>query len=128
MQKYLNLEIGVSSFIARDIKNKLLYYKYARTENSNREIVRGEVESQTDWYKTIKKYLTKVNITEERLFTESINKIRRRIDEWDTVQWREGMVNRTAHSIYRNFKTDIMEESWFFNGKRSLNYDESEIR
>ena len=120
--EFLRGEIGASSFIARDIKYKLLYYKYARTETNNsllREIVRKEGELQTSWFKTIKKYMNKVNIAEEQLFTESKDMIKKHIDVWDTLQWREGMENKSTLSIYRNFKTDIQEESWFFNGKKA---------
>ena len=115
-------EVGSSSSISRDIKTKLLYYKYVMTESNNsmlREIVRVEAEVKTEWFKTIKNYMIKTNITEQQLFTESYNNIRKRINEWDTIQWKEGMANKTTLNLYRDFKLDIREETRFFNGKRA---------
>ena len=55
------------------------------TESNNsmlREIVRVEAEVKTEWFKTIKNYMIKTSITEEQLFTESYNNVRKRINEW----------------------------------------------
>ena len=82
---------------------KLRYHKYAMTEsniNMRREIMRAEAEFKTEWLKTIDKYMIKTNITEEQLFTESNNNIRKRINEWDIIQWKEDMANKTTLNIY----------------------------
>ena len=44
--------------------------------------------------------MIKANITGEQLFTESNNNIRKRINEWDIIQWKEDMANKTTLNIY----------------------------
>ena len=116
--EFLRGEIGSSTIIARDMKYKLLYYKYALSETNNsllREIIINDLESQTEWYKKTKSYMDRIGITQGQLLSLSKENIKRKVDDWDTLQWREGMINKSTLSIYREYKLNIKEESWFFN-------------
>ena len=120
--EFLRGEIGSSTILARDIKNKLPHYKYALSETNNsllKEIVRNDGEYQTEWYKKIKSYMCKVQITQEQLLHWSKEQIKKKINEWDTKQWREGMESKSTLNIYREYKMDIREEAWFLNNHKA---------
>ena len=120
--EFLRGEIGSSTIIARDMKNKLSYYKYAMCQTNNsllKEIVEMDAEYKTEWYKKIRSYMDKLRITQGQLFSMSKEQIKKKIDEWDTEQWREAMESKSTLGIYRQYKTNIKEEKWFLNNNKA---------
>ena len=98
-----------------------MYFKYTLTQTNNsllREIVGMDVEYKTEWFKKIKLYMDKVEMTQEQLFTMSKEQIKKKIDEWDTLQWKEGMELKSTLEIYRDYKTNIKEETWVLNNNK----------
>ena len=62
-EEFLRGEVGASSMEARDIKNKLLYYKYAAQETENellKEVMEREKRYKTKWYKRTERYKKKI--------------------------------------------------------------------
>ena len=107
-----------------------MYFKYTLTQTNNsllREIVGMDVEYKTEWFKKIKLYMDKVEMTQEQLFTMSKEQIKKKIDEWDTLQWKEGMERKSTLKIYRDNKTSIKEETWFLNNNKVNRYSKAKL-
>ena len=63
--------------------------------------------------------MCKVQITQEQLLHWNKEQIKKKINEWDTKQWREGMESKSTLNIYREYKMDIREEAWFLNNHKA---------
>ena len=47
--------------------------------------------------------------------------VRERVDEWDTLTWQLGIQQKSTLYIYREYKRNVREETWFYNsGKANL--------
>ena len=101
-EEFLRGEVGASSIEARDMKNKLNYYKYAAQETGNRilkQVAEKEFLHDSKWFKIIGKYMEELNITKEELMYKSKKEIRGMMDNWNTLQWRKNMVTKTTKFI-----------------------------
>ena len=110
-------DIGASSAESRDMKNKLLFLKHCLTDAGNdmlKEIVLEELEKpETNWIKTIKKYLQTMNMSVNNTINLSINQIKSKIKKWDNDKWIQNMETKSTLDIYISHKKFIEEERGF---------------
>ena len=107
---------------ARDMKNKINYLKYALHDTKNnllKNIMKREIRNNSKWSKITQEYMKRIRITQEELKDISKEKIRRLVNEWDTLEWKKQMINKKTLTIYRTRKRNIMEEKWFTNNRKS---------
>ena len=120
--EFLRGEIGASSAVARDMRSKILYLKHILTENGNaivKKIVQEEIETKESvWIRRVEQYMQKTDIDYSLLLNGSKGDIKRKINEWDTKIWREGMERKSTLDLYRNYKMEIREEKWYANGHK----------
>ena len=118
---FLRGEIGASSVKARDMKVKILYVKHAMKEDGNgivRNIMERELENtEGSWMKKVKDYMIRLNLNIATIIGESKEQLKKRIEDWDTKEWRTELESKTTLYKYRS-KKDICEESWFRNGEK----------
>ena len=76
-----------------------------------------EIESneKSKYYRKIQKYLELLGINEEILKGMDNNKVKSKIDEWDSELWRTDMMSKHTLRRYRMVKQEIGEEKWFRN-------------
>lgn len=112
-------EIGASSCYARDMKIKILFAKHLLKEKRN-ELVRNiflkEYENgDTKWIKTLKTYMSKIDINIAQINSLSKNSVIEKIKKWDTNQWKQELQTKSTLYIYNLYKTVIKEETWVDN-------------
>lgn len=120
--KLLREAVGSSRIMARNVKNKLIYYKYTLCQTNYsllKEIVRNDAEYQTEWCKKIKSYMFKVQITQEQLFYWNKEHMKKKMNELNTKQRREGIKSKSTLNIYREYKQEIKKKTWFLNNYRA---------
>ena len=66
-----------------------------------------------NWTNKTKDYMNKININIDFVKQNSINKIKSKINEWDSNVWRDGCSKKSTLSFYHMYKDNIMEEKWF---------------
>ena len=120
----LRSEVGASSTKARDMKNKLLFTKHALDEHSN-ELLTAIFEEQyqnnnTPWIKQVKKYLNELNLGIQDLQYMTQTQIKEKVNLWDTEVWTAEMEHKTTLTIYRQYKLNFNESSWFDNRGASV--------
>ena len=116
-------EVGASTTVSRDMKNKLLFVKHALDDNTN-ELLKKIMAEQLDkmdtkWIKQVWNYLDILGITPQILTLMKENKIKKLIDKWDTRMWQEEMKEKSTLKIYREYKQQINEENWLDNREES---------
>ena len=123
--EFLRGEIGASSALARDAKNKILFLKHAlQSENNSMlaEIATNDIQGKvTRWAAVTKKYLRELNLSLEQVQAFHKDAIEKRIYEWDCKQWKEKMNMRSTLKMYSKFKNHPQEVKWFRNGQRYFN-------
>ena len=118
----LRAEIGSSSMQSRDIKNKLLFYKHLM--ESENELIRKIIEVDeaneiTKFMKTTKEYLRDLHINKEFLRNNKAEGIKRKINEKDTMIWKEEINEKSSLRIYKELKNEIKEEKFYDNSEKS---------
>ena len=102
--EFLRGEVGMSSATARDMKNKIMFLKHALKDDGNtilKEIVIDDWQNETmTWTKNTKDYMNKLNMNIDFVKQNSINKIKSRINEWDSDIWRDGCSKKFTLSLY----------------------------
>ena len=86
-------------------KNKLL-----------KDILRKtKADKKNRWTITLDKYLEEINITS--IETEKLNKkeIKDRLRRWDSENWRKEIESKSSLNIYRYWKKEIKEETFYDN-------------
>ena len=62
-----------------------MYFKYASIQTNNSLLREYKMEYKTEWFKKVKLYMDKVEVTQEQLFTMSKEHIKKKIDEWELL-------------------------------------------
>ena len=85
--------------------------KHCLTDGGNdllKEIVLQELEKpETNWIKTIKKYLQTMNMSVNNIINLSINQIKSKINKWDNDKLIQNMETKSTLHIYRSHKKVI---------------------
>ena len=122
--EFLRGEVGASSARARDMKTKILYVKHALKEENNAVLKTIMYETLTTnrnkWARRVNAYMEEVGIDVEFIKNNSINEIKKKINDHDTTIWKDQMETKTTLSVYRSNKQTISEEKWYRNGERFM--------
>ena len=123
--EFLRGEIGASSMLARDAKNKILFLKHALKEGNNpmlADIVRADMQNKiTKWSINTAKYLNELNITIEQVQIIHKGAIEKRTNDWDNNKWKSNVSMRKTLKLYGKFKKHPEEVKWFRNGQKYFN-------
>ena len=71
------------------------------------------------WKIQIDKHLKELNIKYEEIETLKRTKIKSKVREWDSKNWKREIENKSSISIYRTFKKEIREEKCYDNRPES---------
>ena len=112
-------DVGASCMVARDMKTKLKYIKYAM--NSDNKLLNTVCQKMfrkdcDPICKTIKNYMESLkirNIYELNHMTDL--ELMDCINRLDSEQWLEELENKKTLSIYKKYKTKIQEETIYDN-------------
>ena len=112
-------DVGASSSVARDMKNKLSFARHCLREDTN-ELVRFIFTQQFEnednkWINQLKDYMKIINVSMKDLENMNFAEVRTMIDDWDTKSWNEAAAQKSTLGIYHKFKKEIEQESWFNN-------------
>ena len=119
-------EIGSSNMETRIRQNQLNYLKYVE-ENENNDLMRQiMVKRTTDkkdyWMETIKEFMKKISINHSKLKELTKQKLKDKINEWDNKSWQEEVAEKSGLSIYKKWKTKILEEKFYDNRPSSQTF------
>ena len=115
-------EIGASAMKTRFVETKILMIKsILEGENSLTKNILDKVrkEKANKWKMQIDKHLKELNIKYEEIETQKRTKIKSKVREWDTKNWKRDIENKSSISIYRTFKKEIREEKCYDNRPES---------
>lgn len=114
----MRADIGSSSMVARAMKAKLNFLKYA--SNSANGVLNRAVEDMFSknygWSRKIKLYMERTAIEGlDNLKILSTGEIARRVKEWDTKEWEKDLQSRVTLQLFRSCKKEIREEKFYDN-------------
>ena len=114
--EFLHGEVGSSSMITRDMKSKIMYTKHALTTRNNdllNHVIRSEIErKESTWITTVIKYLDMLKINFNDVMNKNKNEIIKILNDFDNLEWKEKMINKSTLSLYSQYKLNIEQESW----------------
>ena len=116
-------EVGASTMEARVAKSKINYYKSLRSGRNEllTKMVDKLQEMNTKWIKDLIKRANVTGIDISNLREIGTEQVKKMISKWDTECWREEMEKKSTLEIYRKFKVEIGEVS-YFNDEESRIY------
>ena len=113
-------EIGASSSVARDMKNKLMFAKHCQREDTNDLVkhifIQQSQNTYSKWIIQLNEYMNMLNLTLQKLKEMTFDEVKTAVHEWDTQMWREAATKKTSLNLYSKFKTEIKQEIWIDNG------------
>ena len=120
--EFLRGEIGCSSVMARELKNKLLYLKHIISGDGNKIVKKivseGKFKGELNWIVKVEDYMNELGIDYNYILNNKAETIREKVNEWDTQQWIGGMEGKSTLKYYRKAKQGVKEEKWIRNGVR----------
>ena len=115
-------EIGASASEARMIEARLMMAKsiYESKNEWMKEILRKVRESPGNpWNRGLNRYMEKVGINYEELIEMGKIEVKRKIREYDTRRWKEGLERKASVRIYRENKREVKEGKVYDNRRSS---------
>ena len=103
-------EIGASSMTSRIMEGKIKLLKHTMTsEDSLLGRVTTEMKGlpKAKWTKNLCSYLKRTNIQYNRLRELSKDEIHKSINQWDTLEWRKELNEKSSLEVYFNWKNKI---------------------
>ena len=84
-----------------------------------KEVIKNEIDykRKISWTCTVMKYLEEVNFKIADINKISTLDINKKIEEWDTIRWKEDVLGKFTLINYSRNKKQICEEKWFRNGR-----------
>ena len=115
-------EVGALSSEVRFMQSMLMLAK--SIWNSKNKLVRDIMERVREdglnqWNKKLEEYLIKINVSFEELVEMDKKEIKKRLNEYDSKKWKEGIERKSSVKIYRRFKKEIREERIYDNRRSS---------
>ena len=114
----LRSEIGASSTKSRDMKSKIMFVKHIIEDEGNnlvKEIFMKQYHEGTKYMKKIKTYMKTMNVNLNAIEEMSKQKIKEKINQIDTDNWKAEMGEKETLKIYREYKEKISEIKWYDN-------------
>ena len=112
-------DVGASSSMARDMKNKLMFVKHCLEEKTNalvRHIFSQQFQNEdTKFMKQLKEYMNLAELTLRDIKDMKFADIKTVCNEWDNKTWMEAAAKKTTLGLYIKYKSEIKQESWFDN-------------
>ena len=102
----------------RFIESKLVLIKGILTGKNTltREILhKTREEKGNKWNKQLEEYLKEIKMNYMEINTMTKAKIKTRMKQWDTEEWKTDLESKSSTKIYRMFKTEIKEEKSYDN-------------
>ena len=101
-------DVGSSMMKTRIMRDKILYWKSIFSRNN--ELLKVIADNPRCRLSTkVKKYLETLEISENEVRTKSEGWIRKKIDEFDTMEWRKELEKKKSVQMYKESKTEIKE-------------------
>ena len=120
--EFLRGEVGASSAESRDIKNKILFYKYAGFDTKNellRDVIEKDmIEGTTKWARQTRSYMKELDLNHGDVRVMEKKHLEMKIKQWDDQKWKDGMENKTTLKLYREEKQGIDKTKWCKNGHK----------
>ena len=113
-------EIGASATETRYIEARIMMAKsiYESKNEWMKEILRKVRDSAGNpWNRGLNRCLEKVGISYERLVEMGKPEIKRKLREYDTRKWKEGLGRKASVRTYKKYKTEIKEDKIYDNGR-----------
>ena len=111
-------DVGSSRMRTRFIESKLVLIKGILTGKNTltREILhKTREEKGNKWNKQLEEYLKEIKMNYMEINTMTKAKIKTRMKQWDTEEWKTDLESKSSAKIYRTFKTEIKEEKSYDN-------------
>ena len=113
-------DIGVLSVGNRDMKVKLAYARFVMERNSSalvKRILEDMYSKGTDkWVKLLRVYMEKVGILDlDDLTRGSELQLKKRIEEYDKLEWRQSVTTKSTLKLYEEFKEGPKKELIYDN-------------
>ena len=115
-------EIGASATETRLVEARLMMAKSIHGSKNEwlKEILnKVRRNAGNPWNRGLNKSLEKVGISYEELIEMSKLEIKRKVREWDSRKWREGLSRKSSVKIYRENKKEVKEDKVYDNRKPS---------
>ena len=101
------------------MKSKILYAKHAIDEDGNellKEVFYKQFEeNRTPWMKKLREYLETLEIYIRAVRTTKMELLKKQINKWDAEMWKSEIENKSTLSLYKLYKNNIEEISWYDN-------------
>ena len=114
-------EVGASATETRFIESRLMLTK-SMWEGKNewvKEILKKVRENgRNNWNRVLNGYLKKIGISFEELIEMGKEEVKRKVRDYDSKKWKEGLEKKTSVKIYKKYKKEIKEDR-IYNNKMS---------
>ena len=122
VRETLRGEVGASSSEVRFMQSRLMLAK--GMWNGKNKLVRDVMErvrkdGGNQWNMKLNEYLVKINVSFEDLVEMDKREIKKKLNEYDSKKWKEGIERKRSVRMYRRFKKDIKEEKVYDNRRSS---------
>ena len=113
-------EIGATAMETRYVEARLMMAKSiyeSKNEWMKEILIKVRESAGNTWNRGLNRCLEKVGLSYENLIEMSKAEIKRKVREYDTGKWKEGLERKASVRIYRENKTEVREDRIYDNGR-----------